>query len=460
MKPFESIGVWFLPSAPDSQIPGTLTFSKDGGLSLKLAGKFRPGLSIENAAYPLIQGVVSDSPYGRFITLFNCFRTNLQTGMPGISLETICANHGFAGSDYVDSEAMLFDSALLSFSPLAAWLGYSGLSVDYSMNTAHWVRPEPIRANVADAGISAAFTKKVHSDLISRVVSFEETPIVAIRDFGRATANEIHSRFVGPLLRLMVFVSGNTSSIDRYTLRITADNDADSSDFERLYSPFESPEKGGAKTSRSLLFALDDVPGGFESFLRTWFRFVETHRAFCAMFFSYGYEKHDYVERRFLLQMLATECFLKEERPQDPALKAFEDFRESFLNANLLLTEPYATLAMPSVIELAAPTLFAKSVDRHWPVICDVVGTTQNRFIETLFATFNHAKNYGERGANTLVGPNLYWLSERLKAVLTICVLRCLGFADEKILQIVAQNAEMAHLRAIKAPWEELNDGA
>lgn len=461
MKSFESIGLWFLPSAPEIQVPGTLTFSKDGGLSLKLAGTFQSALSIENATYPLIQGVVSESPFGRFITLFQCFATSVRIGMPGISLETIHANHGFAGTDYVDSDAMLFDSALLSFSPLAAWLGCSGLSVDYSANTAHWIRPKSIRAIVAEAEISATFTNKVHSDLIPRFVSFEETPIVAIKDFGHATAREIQSRFVAPLSRLMTFASGNTSSIERYTLRINADSEeAESSRFERLYSPAEAPEKDRVRAGSSLLFTLDGVPGGFESFLQTWFRFVETHRDFCAVYFSYGYERHGYLERRFLFQMLAAGCLVREGNLEDPALKAFEEFRDSFSTAELLATQPYAALALPTAFELAMPTLFAKFVDHHWHVIGEIVGVVPNRFVESLFATFNHVRRFGEEDANTIKGANLYWLLERLRAVITIGVLSRLGFADAKILEIIAENAEMAHLRTIKAPWEELDDGA
>src|SRR5688572_11001068 len=105
MKSFESVGIWFLPQAPDAQVGGTLSFSKKDGLALALTGSFKTDWNIGGSNYPLIHGVVSDSPYGKFLSLFECFATNLSIGMPGISVETIHANHGFAGNEFVDLES-------------------------------------------------------------------------------------------------------------------------------------------------------------------------------------------------------------------------------------------------------------------------------------------------------------------------------------------------------------------
>ena len=70
--------------------------------------------------------------------------------MPGISLETIHANHGYAGSDFVHSETMRFDGVLICFSTLSLWLGCSGLNVDLSSPgfDISWRQPPQISCNV------------------------------------------------------------------------------------------------------------------------------------------------------------------------------------------------------------------------------------------------------------------------------------------------------------------------
>src|SRR5437588_7372650 len=131
MKPFESTGLWFLPEAPDTQVPGTIEFSQDDGIRLRLSGSFQHTWNIDAARYPIIRGAVSDSPYGKFITLFNCMAINLRFGMPGAAVETVRATHGFAGTDFVESDAMQFDGAAMYFSTLGAWLNFSGLTFEH-----------------------------------------------------------------------------------------------------------------------------------------------------------------------------------------------------------------------------------------------------------------------------------------------------------------------------------------
>ncbi len=453
MKAFESVGVWFVPTEPDVLVAGTLTFSQYDGLTLKLTGTFQQNWTIETARYPVVHGVVSESPYGKYIALFDCFATNLRIGMPGISLETIRANHGFAGSAFVDSDTMLFDEVSLNFTPLAEWLDYSGLErlPDPGGTGVTWHRPQQRDCKVLDATISTSFGLNITTDILPRTVSLEETPALMIHDFGHSTAADIHCRFVAPLSRLMTFVSEDTALLDRYRLYRLKEGETVPVQFDRLYSPIRSTHKAKQLSKPDLLFSLAQVPGDFESFLQSWFCFDEAHPDFCTMFFSYCYERSGFLESRFLFQMLAAECLAREAIHDARILSFFEHARSLLLRVGG--NEPYGPLAPPAATVMATPTLFATLINRHWSVIHEVVGTTEARFIEVLFETLDHVNNRGTQASDVVTGRNLYWLLERLAAVIKVCILKLLGFTDDKVTHVITANPKMAHLKLIKAPW-------
>ncbi len=458
MKSFESIGIWFLPGAPDRHVAGTITFSKDEGIRLVLSGSLQKDRNIEQLNYPLIHGVVSNSPYGRFLSLFDGFTTHLRIGMPGVSIEKIHANYGYAGSDHVDSGAMLFNAASLSFSALGAWLNYSGLKVDYDQGevTAKWEQPEKSQGKVAGATVSAALLLKTEGGPRGHSITLGETPTFSVRDFREMTANEIDSTFAGPLSMLMTFALDSPSEFDFYQL-YTGETES-ASHFNRLYAPAGERSKSKSSNESDPLFTLADVPGGFEPFLQAWFEFVRTRPNFCRMFFTSGYQKHGFVETRFLLVMQALECLLQDETPEDSdELEPFKRVRQTLLAADGFADQPYARTSVATAVQLAMPTLFFKLVNDNWRLIQHVVGTSKEHFLDVLFATFNYVMNRGNRPAE-VAGANFFWLHQRLGAVIKIYLLNRLQFTDEKITQIVARNDNMRHLRSINDPWERTSD--
>ncbi len=373
--------------------------------------------------------------------------------MPGISLETIHANHGFAGSDFVQSKAMPFNEAAVYFSTLPSWLNYTGLKVDAFSNPnnvgASWQKPERLYCHLDGVRISTAFDFSANESIAPRSVLIQENPAFFVDDVGDATAEDIHSRFVAPLSRLMAFASENTAKLDRYRLFAKADEDGNTARFDWLYSP---STKTKAK-SVDPLFTLGDVPGGFEPFLKSWFTFTKDHPDFCSVFFSYGYEKHGFVETRFLFQMLAAECLVREETTDNKLMRPFEKLRAAFLKESPLSNTPHAAFTLPSAVQLAMPTLFAQFIKDRWGLVKDIVGTTEERFIEALFTTMEYVNQRGDQRTSVVRGSNLLWLTERLAAVLKISVLKRLDFTDKKINALVTSSAEMNHLTTIKAPW-------
>src|SRR5688572_2934858 len=97
MRAIDSPGMWHLPDNKDGNVAGTLRYSPQSGLLLTLTGSFGDDLSSkESDTYPIIHGVISDSPYdGRFVTLVDCFRKRVTLAVPGFASEEIRANRAY-----------------------------------------------------------------------------------------------------------------------------------------------------------------------------------------------------------------------------------------------------------------------------------------------------------------------------------------------------------------------------
>ncbi|MGH7134186.1 MAG: hypothetical protein ACREHD_00515 [Pirellulales bacterium] len=456
MKRFESTGLWFLPTDPEKQIAGRIRFSRENGISLELAGTFQANWGYISAPrYELIQGIVAESPYGRFISLFDCFATNLKTGMPGLSLETLLAHHGFIGADFVPSIDTKFNEATVYFPTLSRWLNISGLEMMASPDViVKWHKHEPLKAEVRGGYVSTAFelSEAISPDPAS--ISVVETPAFLVQCRESSSADEIHHGIVGPIAYLMTFAADKPSPISRYTLQLV-DNEDEIKSFDRFYSPIDEPaSKKKGRRRNDPLFYLRDVPEGFSSFLPRWFAFVESHPDFCAMFFSYAYRGANYAESRFLFRMLAIQLLAKEQYSDDPVWSRMAEARSAALALDQLSGQPFPDFNIPSVPQMVSPTLVAKLLSEHWALIKSVVGTDGDSFLPTLFSTLDYVTTrlpLSNRAKTEW--SDLVWLSERLSAAIKLIMLRILGFSDDRIVNIIATNGDLSHLRRIKQPW-------
>ena len=98
MHSIDSAGLWYLPNAPNEQVAGTLRYSARTGITLSLIGAFRRAShGLERIEYPVIHGVIRNSPYGGklLVTLLRCFRKRGSIAIPGFESEDIRANRAY-----------------------------------------------------------------------------------------------------------------------------------------------------------------------------------------------------------------------------------------------------------------------------------------------------------------------------------------------------------------------------
>ena len=130
------LGHFWLPSAPERQIPGTLSISDGGNIELEVAGDFHDNPDevfstlFDNDSEDLkrIVGLVEKDGW---VTLDDCYYKGPFNFVGSPSKSFIHVGRVFTGVTYNESEIPLFNALTFSVEGIDEWVRISGINVDY-----------------------------------------------------------------------------------------------------------------------------------------------------------------------------------------------------------------------------------------------------------------------------------------------------------------------------------------
>ena len=142
----KTAGYFWLPFAPENQVPGTLSITEGGRIELEIVGLFnekvnslkgsreanRSNKNFIDYRIPRIVGQVEK--YG-MVTLDNCFylKKNYASIFGGISKSLLFAHKAFLGVAFDEGESILINSFEFSVEGIDEWVGLSGIKISIGM---------------------------------------------------------------------------------------------------------------------------------------------------------------------------------------------------------------------------------------------------------------------------------------------------------------------------------------
>lgn len=122
MQSFQASGLCYLPSDPDRLVAGTLEFSKENGLRLRLSGSLGEATGLHKTdQHGAVYGVLESSRLGRFVLATACLRVKYSISMPGYSTEELAPAIAFVSSRPFESEAIDARSVQVRLVGLDEW---------------------------------------------------------------------------------------------------------------------------------------------------------------------------------------------------------------------------------------------------------------------------------------------------------------------------------------------------
>ena len=129
----KSSGYFWLPSASEHKIPGTLTISDGGNIELEVVGLFDETVEGQNRATTdkgAFERIVGNIEKYGLVTLDDCFYKHWHPFSNGISRSVLHVRKALLDIAYGDREPLVFNALQFSVEGIDEWVGLSGINID------------------------------------------------------------------------------------------------------------------------------------------------------------------------------------------------------------------------------------------------------------------------------------------------------------------------------------------
>lgn len=468
MKAFQAEGFWFLPGESQREVAGTLHYSPRRGLRLSLIGTLSDhrgfGASEE---FPIIHGVVGKSPFGRRVTLVDCCESRGIVTMPGLVSQEVVANKAYIGQEFLVSEAdFRFDSARIHLRELNDWFPVSGISRerqgdkedDFELRI-QYRRPELLRLELGEVKATIGMAWK--SSFGRHAVSVRERVGMVLEGLGGLRFEHIAANYVRPLRDFFSLVTYAPSSLTSVALGHAAqprEGREEKQYFEVLFQPIGGGlRRSGRQSDPGELLRYEEVRVDLPAMLDRWINFHAEYRPFCHAFFGPLYSPPPFVQTRFLAMIEAMVLYFAKAMPPDNATAgALERLRKEVEVQDALPQlvgergREWIADALPTEAELSMPRNLLAAMNQHVALMGDLVGGDPEGFVGRISATRRFLLHSDRpESAAPLRGKALYWATEKLRVLMTACVLGQLGLPIPHVAQVFRRNRAYQHLLSV-----------
>jgi hypothetical protein len=450
VESFEKTGLWWLPSHPDQnqKLHGTLEYSDDRGLILKLLGAFESPVSFTQATkYPLIFGSLDNADGCSAVTLVNSFQSKRQFGSHTRTSEEVRAGRCFLGAHLLTPEDFQFKQARFELSKLGSWIDKSGF-VDRTIpdERGSSIRiayrfPEHIQETFDGVKVDFVFTAKLEGPY-NRQAAIRETVSMNISIQGSLTTDELIRRYIYPLQNFVSLATDRPSAVLRLDLMQNSEPEADS--IRVVTQPvYKYTEDGESLFPYHMLFTLSDVRAHLGATLDRWLRFSVDCPGTCSSYFAILYGTWSFLEIKFLAYCQVLDTYRRERGLLSPQISRDAETLAGICAKLDLSEQEWLNQKLTDIDRFADVLTFL--VARHWDAFGPVAGGTEDEFV-TAIQKARHEANFSP-GILADRAEQFYWLMQRLSMLIKILLLTELGFDVDMQRRFLTRNEHYANLR-------------
>jgi hypothetical protein len=453
---FKKTGYFWLPSAPERKIPGTLVITDGGNIELETVGLFDEsieGLNKVLTGKDGLERIVGHIEKHGFVTLDNCFYKNKNISSGGISKSLVYVNKAFLGVAYDDKEIILFNTFQFSVEGIDGWVGLSGIKVENQFEkrtaTITYLPPEEISLNINNGmkllitfswtlpGFPNTTEAKITQKTYFKLVSEQECPL---NDF-ISTAYKITT--------LLCFAIDRTVCIERVSATLNTifqdiGNGKTHPVLISLYYASLPYTKNEPKIDwHRMLFRYGQIREDAQRIVNNWFDAYDEIDPALNLYFSTKTGAHKYLESKFLALAQGLETYHRrtsKEKLMDEGF--FKELTESLIkqcpedNREWL----FGRLQHGNEVNLGRRI---KSIIEPFK---DFLGTSKkrNKLIRSIIDTRNYLTHYDKSLESIAVsGRDLLLLCLKMEAIFQLHLLQVLGFTQAEVKSVFDNSNEL-----------------
>ncbi len=430
MEEIKFNGVWWLPDNPSQKIVGVLEFTKKHGFQLSLTGVLgERTAALREKRLPIILGNVWDSDLGEKVTLKDCWVNKFSLGSLGLPREEYQVELAFVGDHLAKEEDFLFSALRVSFSGLSSWAArYSGLShSDIPRTMDHpaggfelkWVPSKPIAGEIPGGNIRLVLGSTRSFPSVREVTVKENLRFVITTD--QPLASEvIHMKYVFPLENFLTLATGHPNALLYYSLRQPGSQEDIHVMGRRV---FDDSDAATDLLPHKMIFSLADVADRAIPLIGRWFEVCERLRGVCNPYFSSLLQPNIFVDLRFLTVFQSLEVYARS--------RGYGDVQHPGQH----LSEQ-----------------FTKLLEDHWACIDSLFFENSSSGAATELMRYRNFVVHRDSGLGeqSNYGETLFWWTQRLRFLLTACLLTELGIPADEQTTFFRRNELFTHIVGLK----------
>ncbi len=425
MEAFTYRGDWYLPNDKGNSLSGELSFDAAKGSELELDGNFDRKFIGGLFNHKILLGKTSS---GKDVTLYNCTQFH-RSKKSNFNVQFIIVDGLFK-----EEEELKFNKVICNFNCLDEWLRISGFEINATEEgkvDLHYEQPESImftidakRKGAFHFGYSTPIINTVHEVIIKQEASLELDNSEELQPLKTTLADLTHFQH---FLTLGCFSGVYPTSVQLFNYNFK-DKDFPKS-FKLYYKPrylkILKPKK-----AHEFLFGYKDIDTSFEQIIQKWFELKEKIDPVTDLLLESFYNATFFNENRFLNLAQGLETFHRR-------------FRNNFVKPkkehNAMITEIIDRVGDNHKEWLEEKLNFSNEPSLHKrieQIIHEVENSMTKKiipdpgiFIKQVKNSRNYYTHYDKRlEKKALKGEDLFYLTEKLKILLTCAVLKEVGF--------------------------------
>lgn len=451
---FKKTGYFWLPSAPERKIPGTLVITDGGRIELEVVGLFDESIGGLDRAInnknelkrkDELKRIVGNIEKHGFVTLDDCFYTNQTFSFGGVSKSSIYVNKVFIGAAYDENEVALFNSFKFSVEGIDEWVGLSGIKIEYNEEQTISITCTPqkeISLNL-DGGMKLLI--KCSSTLV-RTLNPKEVKIVEKTYFKLISEQELPlNNFISvayKITTLLCFAIDKTVSIEKVS--VTSKSVCQDIGGEKTvpvsillyYASLPHTKNDPQIDCYGMLFRFEQVKEDAERIVNNWLDAYDKIGPALNLYFytKMGMQKN--LEGRFLSLAQALETYHR--RTSDETLRDKAKFKK-LVNDIIEKCPSEEEKWLRGRLEHGNELSLSSRIKRIIEPFKKILGNNKNRkkLTRKIVDTRNYLTHYDQSlEPKIATGEDLLWLCFKMEAIFQLHLLQVLGFTQSKVESI------------------------
>jgi hypothetical protein len=448
---FSYKGLFWLPENPDDKVSGTLSFSPEDGITLELIGF----LGSRRSSAQLFETKIINgfSTNGKKLSLFKCYESNRTASYPGIETSIIQANYLFVGANFINEDEICFNKVAIKLKNLDSWLGISGFDIQYNQaehsTNIYYKLPQPIEFKI-NSGYKAKFefiSSGPSISIYTRKASIEQSVYLILEPLDKTDRHfkellkQTHTFQM--FITFATFTASFPLEIIFYSPRYFIEFDSKKIPEEiQLYYTTSIKPKNKEIFHWDLLFSYQDIEKNFKVIINNWYTQHDKINSILGLFLVNFYNPGIFNVNRFLNIAQALETFHRRFKKNNVLPKNQHKERlKTIINS---VDKKFKEWLKQKLSFSNEPTLKER--------IDELLKDYSNQTIQKLIKDFDNfsklvkdSRNYYTHYDKSLEkkaakGEDLYYLTERMKVLLTCCLLNVIGFDNNLIQELLKRN--------------------